>query len=110
MGDPDQVEDNVPYAEYIRTILMKGLLMGQLPKVTTNPNELEAQARAAMEKKGYDYIRGSAGEGAAALANRAAFSKWSIVPRVLKPTSPRDLSVTLFGQKYGEWHWRPRRS
>ncbi|KAF4509276.1 hypothetical protein G6O67_005549 [Ophiocordyceps sinensis] len=33
-------------------------------------------------------------------ANRLAFRQWKIVPRVLRPTSPRDLGVTLFGHKY----------
>lgn len=89
-----------PYAEYLRTLLQQGVLMGKLPTVTTDPNGLEAQARKAMPTRGFDYIHSSAGEGLAVAANRAAFSRWSIIPRVLKPTSPRDLSVTLFGHKY----------
>lgn len=89
-----------PYADHVRTLLQQGLLQGNLPAVTTDPNDLEEQARKAMPTKGFDYIRGGAGEGQAMSANRAAFARWSIIPRVLKPTTPRDLSVTLFGRKY----------
>ena len=32
-------------------------------------------------------------------ANRAALERWSIVPRMLRPISERDLSVELFGHK-----------
>lgn len=89
-----------PYAEHVRALLQQGLLQGKLPTVTTDPNDLEEQARTAMPTRGFDYIRGGAGEGQAMASNRAAFARWSIIPRVLKPTSPRDLSVTLFGHKY----------
>lgn len=97
----DETEGPVPYAAHLRTILQKGLLMDQLPTVTTDPNKLEEQAKKMMSKKGFDYIRGGAGEAATMDANRLAFRQWKILPRVLKPTTPRDLSVTLFGTKYG---------
>lgn len=90
-----------PYAAYLRTVIQKGLLTGELPVVTTDPNRLEEQARKTMPKAGFDYILGGAGEAATMDANRLAFRQWKIIPRVLKPTTPRDLSVTLFGQKYG---------
>ena len=97
--DSDQ-DGPEPYAHYLRTLVSKGMLMGQLPEVTTNPNRLEQQAEKVMQKKGFDYIRGGAGEGATMDANRLAFRRWKIVPRVLTETTPRDLSVTLFGHKY----------
>lgn len=103
--DNDKNDAPVPYGSYLRTVLEKGLLMGKLPVVTTDPNKLEEQAEKTMEKKGFDYIRGGAGENATMDANRLAFRQWKIVPRVLAPTTPRDLSVTLFGQKYGMIDW-----
>lgn len=96
----DENNANEPYAGYLRAILQKGLLQGDLPLVTTNPNKLEEQAKKAMSKKGFEYIHGSAGESATAEANRLAFRQWRILPRVLKPTTPRDLGTTLFGEKY----------
>ncbi|CAM1506959.1 Fc.00g066000.m01.CDS01 [Cosmosporella sp. VM-42] len=90
----------VPYAQHLRTIIEKGLLLGKLPVVSTNPNLLEEQAKKAMSKKGFEYIRGGAGESSTMDANRLAFRQWKIVPRVLRETTPRDLSTTLFGEKY----------
>ncbi|POR33237.1 Putative lactate 2-monooxygenase PB1A11.03, partial [Tolypocladium paradoxum] len=92
--------ERVPYAAYLQTVMQKGVLAGQLPVVTTNPNRLEEQARKTMPQKGFDYIKGGAGESATMDANRLAFRQWNIVPRMLRPTNPRDLGVTLFGQKY----------
>jgi hypothetical protein len=90
-----------PYAAYLRTVVQKGLLAGELPIVTTNPSWLEEQAKKKMNRAGFEYILGGAGESSTMDANRLAFRQWKIVPRVLKPTTPRDLSVTLFGHKYG---------
>lgn len=89
-----------PYIAHIRKVFEQGVIMGQLPKVTTNPNLLEEQARKTMDPTGFAYIRGGAGESATMEANRLAFRQWKIVPRVLRPTT-RDMSITLFGKKYG---------
>lgn len=99
--NPDETSAQ-PYANHLRKILEHGLLEGRVPVVTTNPNLLEQQAQKVMIKKGYNYINGAAGEGATMRANRAAFQQWQIIPRVLAPTTPRDLSVTIFGYKYGK--------
>lgn len=104
MADHDGSSDDdetMPYAAYLKEILQKGILTEQLPIVTTDPNRLEAQAKKAMSKRGFDYIIGGAGEAATMDANREAFSQWKIIPRVLKPTTPRDLRISLFGKKYG---------
>lgn len=90
-----------PYAAYLPTVVQKGLLAGELPIVTTNPNFLEEQAKKKMTRAGFEYIFGGAGESSTMDANRLAFRQWKIIPRVLKPTTPRDLSVTIFGHKYG---------
>ncbi|TWU74459.1 hypothetical protein ED733_004743 [Metarhizium rileyi] len=106
-GDDEQV----PYAQYLKSLLEKGILQGTPPVVTTNPNSLEEQAKKVMPKKGWEYIKGGAGEASTMDANRLAFRQWKIVPRVLTPTSSRDLSTTLFGHKYDTpvlmaLHWR----
>lgn len=98
----DDNDDNIPYAAYLREVIQRGIIGAELPVVTTNPNLLEEQAKKVMPKKGWDYIKGGAGESATMDANRLAFRQWNIIPRVLKPTTPRDLSVTLFGQKYSK--------
>ncbi|KAK2593903.1 hypothetical protein QQS21_008365 [Conoideocrella luteorostrata] len=93
-------DEQVPYAQYLKSILEKGILMGAPPVVSTNPNSLEEQAKKIMPKKGWEYIKGGAGESSTMDANRLAFRQWKIVPRVLTPTTPRDLSTTLFGERY----------
>ena len=90
-----------PYAQHQFDIYLKALMLGQYPLVTTDPNKLEGQARKAMTKEGFNYVFGGAGEQSTVLANRLAFRRWRLIPRFLKPASPRDLRVNLFGQTYG---------
>lgn len=99
-GSDDSGEDRPPFGDYQLELYRNGVLLGEHPVVTTNPNRLEAQARKAMEPGPFNYIYGGAGEQATMEANRLAFRQWKIIPRVLRPTVPRDLSVELFGKKY----------
>lgn len=103
MSDNSDDDGPLPYANHIKSVLEQGVIMGNLPKVTTDPNLLEEQARKEMVlQRGFEYIRGSAGEAATMHANRLAFRSWKIVPRMMRPTGDRDLSVKLFGKKYSE--------
>lgn len=103
MADSDNgSEPRPPYAAYIQTIYQEGILAGKLPVVTTNPSLLEEQARKAMTPEGFNYILGGAGEMSTMDANRLAFRQWKIIPRFLRPSSPRDLKTELFGTTYGE--------
>jgi L-lactate dehydrogenase (cytochrome) len=52
-----------------------------------------------MDRGAYGYIAGSAGAESTARANRAAFERWRIVPRMLRDVSVRDVSVELFGSR-----------
>lgn len=70
------------------------------PTVTTDPNKLEEQARSKLAATSYNYVAGGAGEKATMDANRLAFRQWKMVPRMLRPTTKRDLRVNLFGQEY----------
>ncbi|PNP76156.1 hypothetical protein FNYG_10445 [Fusarium nygamai] len=72
----------------------------KLPIVTTDPKLLEDQARRSMGNKPFGYIYGGAGQMSSVDANRLAFDQWRIIPLVLKPSSPRDLCVRLFGSTY----------
>ncbi|RDA84745.1 hypothetical protein CP532_6925 [Ophiocordyceps camponoti-leonardi (nom. inval.)] len=100
IGTLQTKDKTTPYGFYLRDLIGKGIRDGQPPVVTTDPNRLEETARKAMTERGFNYIRGSAGEGATMNANRLAFRQWKLVPRVLRPTTPRDLSVKLFGRTY----------
>ena len=53
-----------------------------------------------MTPQARGYVEGGAGSGATMRANREAFDRWRIVPRMLQGVAERDLSVELFGQRY----------
>src|SRR6478672_4768913 len=83
---------------YAREIYLQGTA-GKAPAFTTNPNELEDAAHEAMDPRPFWYVAGSAGSGATARANRDAFDRWRIVPRMLTGATERDLSTTVLGSK-----------
>jgi isopentenyl diphosphate isomerase/L-lactate dehydrogenase-like FMN-dependent dehydrogenase len=59
---------------------------------------LRETAREHLPRDVYDYVAGGAGREETIRANRAAFTRYRIVPRVLRDISERDLSTTLLGQ------------
>ena len=71
---------------------------GRRPRVPTDATMLEERARAAMSPEAFAYVAGGAGTGATMRANRAAFDRWRIVPRMLRDVSERNTSVELFGR------------
>jgi len=79
-------------------IYLRGL-GGERPAVPTAPDELERAAERAMSPQAWGYVAGGAGTGATMRANREAFDRWRIVPRMLRDASVRDLSVDLLGHK-----------
>jgi isopentenyl diphosphate isomerase/L-lactate dehydrogenase-like FMN-dependent dehydrogenase len=85
------------YSDYQSGIYANGMLAGQLPEITTDLAGLEDRARAVLSPEALGYIVPSAGSGATARANRAAFSRWQIVPRMLRSGTHRDLSCTILG-------------
>jgi lactate 2-monooxygenase len=72
---------------------------GLRPRVPVDPDRLESAARAAMSRRAYAYVAGGAGAETTVRANRSAFDRWRIVPRVLRDVSVRDMSVELFGRR-----------
>src|ERR1700742_5093007 len=79
------------------TIYRAGV-QGRRPSVPTDFATLERTARRRAHKLGWAYAAGGAGEGATMRANREAFERWKIVPRMLRDVSRRDLTVELFGR------------
>lgn len=72
---------------------------GHRPAVPVGQAELEKAAQVAMTPEAWAYVAGGAGRESTMDANRAAFEKWRIVPRVLRDVEKRDLSIALFGQR-----------
>jgi lactate 2-monooxygenase len=58
---------------------------------------LEQKAREILPPPAYDYVAGGASGEDTVRANREAFYRWRIVPRMLRDVARRDLSVELFG-------------
>ena len=72
-------------------------VFGRTPVVPTSAAALEKAARRRCSRKAWAYVAGGAGDGATMRANRAAFDRWQIVPRMLRGTADRDLSTTVLG-------------
>ncbi|GAA3007228.1 lactate 2-monooxygenase [Streptosporangium longisporum] len=87
------------FSDYQYEIYLNGLA-GQQPPYSTSFAELERVARERLEPGPYWYVAGSAGIGATQRANREAFDRRRIVPRMLRDVSVRDLGVELFGRRY----------
>jgi isopentenyl diphosphate isomerase/L-lactate dehydrogenase-like FMN-dependent dehydrogenase len=72
---------------------------GHSPRVPVGIRALQARAKQALNARAYAYVAGGAGDEVTQRANRAAFDKWAVVPRVLRDVSARDTGVELFGRR-----------
>ena len=75
-------------------------VFGHRPAVPSSPEGLEVAAERAMSRAAFAYVAGSAGAERTAAANRAAFDRWQLVPRMLAGAERRELGITLFGHRY----------
>jgi lactate 2-monooxygenase len=80
-----------------RAIYLAGL-RGRKPLVPQNPAALERAAKRAMSREGFAYIAGGAGLETTMKANREAFERVRIVPRMLRGSETRNLEIELFGR------------
>ncbi|NHI19292.1 lactate 2-monooxygenase [Phycicoccus endophyticus] len=53
-----------------------------------------------MLRRAFAYVTGAAGSEAGARANREAFERWRVLPRMLVDTGERDLSLDLLGHRH----------
>ena len=74
-------------------------ISGRRPRVPMDAQRLQEAARDAMSKNAYAYVAAGAGNERTLEANRAAFERWRIVPRMLRDVGERDTSIELFGQR-----------
>src|SRR5918992_1050403 len=79
-------------------IYLRGV-SGIRPRVPLDAEKLEAKARRAMSREAFAYVAAGAGNEDTVRANRAAFRRWRIVPRMLRDVSERDTTVELFGHR-----------
>ncbi|HEV7771438.1 MAG TPA: lactate 2-monooxygenase [Solirubrobacterales bacterium] len=83
-------------ADYYREIYLQGL-GGETPSIPVAVAELEERAIATMDPKAAGYICAGAGSEETMRANRDAFARRRIVPRMLRDVADRDLSTTVLG-------------
>jgi lactate 2-monooxygenase len=84
------------FAAYQNEIYLQGL-GGAVPPFTTDPNALEQSARERLGPGPFWYVAGGAGAGATVRANRDAFERVRIVPRMLTNATERHLGVSVLG-------------
>ncbi|MFF5261098.1 lactate 2-monooxygenase [Actinomadura viridis] len=85
-----------PLADFQNEIYLNGLGDAR-PGLPTDLTRLEGLAERSLSAGAFGYIAGSAGSEATARANRAAFDRWRIVPRMLRDVAVRDLEVEVLG-------------
>ncbi len=83
-------------ADLVREIYLAGP-SAAAERPSTDLSALDAAAREILAPNAYGYVSGNAGTGTTARANRAAFDRWSLLPRMLRGVTARDLSVSLLG-------------
>ncbi|GLY49022.1 lactate 2-monooxygenase [Lentzea sp. NBRC 102530] len=84
------------FAAYQNEIYLQGL-GGTVPPFTTDPDALEQSARDRLGPGPFWYVAGGAGSGATVRANREAFDRVRIVPRMLTNATERHLGVSVLG-------------
>lgn len=77
-------------------IYLRGLA-GERPDLPMTADGLEAAAREALPVEAFSYVAGGASTERTIAANREAFARWRIVPRMLRGVTERDLSTTVLG-------------
>ncbi|MCZ2818744.1 lactate 2-monooxygenase [Modestobacter sp. VKM Ac-2977] len=80
-------------------VVYRAGVYGRHPRVPTVYRALAREAKRRLDARAYGYVAGGAGDEATQRADRTAFDRWSVVPRVLRDVSRRDTSVELFGRR-----------
>ena len=87
------------YVRVVQSEVYRAGLSGTKPVVPVDFDALERAARKAISADAFAYLAGGAGSEHTIAANRAAFDRWGIWPRVLRDVAERDLSIELFGRR-----------
>ena len=84
------------FGDYQNEIYLQGLA-GVVPSLPMAFAELEAKAATALSPSVWSYVAGGAGDERTQRANREAFDRWGLIPRMFVGAAKRDLAVELFG-------------
>lgn len=92
-------DDARGYVRAVQSEVFRAGVSGTKPRVPVDFDALERAARKAIPADAFAYLAGGAGSERTMAANRAAFDRWGIWPRVLRDVSHRDLSIELLGRR-----------
>ena len=84
------------FGDYQYEIYGRGLA-GETPALPLLADDLQERARERMSPEAFGYVAGAAGAELTVAANRRAFERWEIVPRMLRDVAQRDLSASVLG-------------
>jgi lactate 2-monooxygenase len=82
------------FGDYQYEIYGRGLA-GETPALPLLADDLQERARERMSPEAFGYVAGAAGAELTVAANRRAFERWEIVPRMLRDVAQRDLSASV---------------
>jgi lactate 2-monooxygenase len=97
-GAPGTLLSGAPGTTRQGEIYIHGMLHQQREVIPTRQDALEAAAEAKMSPEAFAYVAGGAGREATAHANRTAFDRRRIVPRMLRDVGDRSMATTLLGR------------
>jgi isopentenyl-diphosphate delta-isomerase len=83
-----------------RDIYAMGMLADQPPDLPVRYEDLEREALDAMDEAAANYLAGGAGGERTMASNADAFANWTLVPRMLRDVSERDLRVEVLGETW----------
>jgi lactate 2-monooxygenase len=84
-----------PFGDYYREIYARGMLADEQPTMPVSWAELERAAEQTLESRAVAYIYGGAGSEDTMRANLAAFRRWRLVPRFMRPVGDRSLRTEV---------------
>ena len=89
--DQPQQFANAQYEIYLNGVA------GKVPDLPMTYKQMERRARRLLSSGAYGYVAGGAGAESTVNANRRAFDRWRIVPRMLRDVGVRDLRTEILG-------------
>ena len=84
----------------VQSAIYRAGALGRRPVVPAGWTALETAARRKLNAEAWAYVAGSAGLETTERANRDAFDRWRIMPRMFVDVAERDQSVELFGRRH----------
>jgi lactate 2-monooxygenase len=94
MAATDEQPQQFANAQY--EIYLQGMA-GKVPEFPITYRQMERRAKKLLSAGAYGYVRGGAGEETTMTANRRAFERWKIVPRMLRDVGVRDMRTEILG-------------